>query len=82
LTVSFSSTDYIGHSFGPNSIEEEDNLLRLDKDLGNFLIFLDSKVGKNQYLAFLSADHGVLQAPEFLREHKIPAARFDLKHNQ
>jgi hypothetical protein len=45
LTVSFSSTDYIGHSFGPNSIEEEDNLLRLDKDLGEFLDFLDAKVG-------------------------------------
>lgn len=78
LTVSFSTTDYIGHSYGPNSIEEEDNLLRLDKDLGEFFDFLDNKVGKGQYLAFLSADHGVLQAPEFLREHKIPANRFDL----
>ena len=78
LAVSFSSTDYIGHSFGPNSIEEEDNFLRLDKDLGEFFDFLDSKIGKKQYLAFLSADHGVLQAPEFLREHKIPSARFDL----
>jgi predicted AlkP superfamily pyrophosphatase or phosphodiesterase len=78
LTVSFSSTDYIGHSFGPNSIEEEDNLLRLDKDLGEFLDFLDAKVGKNQYLVFLSADHGALQVPDFLREHKIPSNRFDL----
>jgi predicted AlkP superfamily pyrophosphatase or phosphodiesterase len=78
LAVSFSSTDYIGHSFGPNSIEEEDNFLRLDKDLGDLLDFLDIKVGKNQYLVFLSADHGVLQTPEFLREHKIPSNRFDL----
>ena len=78
LTVSFSSTDYIGHSYGPNSIEEEDNFLRLDKELGEFFDFLDSKIGKNQYLAFLSADHGVLQAPDFLKEHKIPSARLDL----
>jgi predicted AlkP superfamily pyrophosphatase or phosphodiesterase len=78
LAVSFSSTDYIGHSFGPNSIEEEDNFLRLDKELGELFDFLDAKVGKNKYLAFLSADHGVLQAPEFLTEHKIPSSRFDL----
>ncbi len=78
LSVSYSSPDYIGHSFGPNSIEEEDNFLRLDKDLGELLDFLDTKVGKNQYLIFLSADHGVLQVPEYLREHKIPANRFDI----
>ena len=78
LAVSFSSPDYIGHSFGPNSVEEEDNFLRLDKELGDFLDFLDSKVGKNQYLVFLSSDHGVLQVPEFLRANKIPSNRFDL----
>jgi len=75
LAVSFSSTDYIGHTFGPNSMEEEDNFLRLDKDLGNLLEFLDAKVGKGQYTVFLSADHGVLQVPEFLKENKIPAGR-------
>lgn len=78
LTVSFSSTDYIGHSFGPNSIEEEDNFLRLDKDLGEFLDFLDTKVGRNQYFVFLSSDHGVLQVPEYLKANKIPSNRFDL----
>lgn len=75
LAVSFSSTDYIGHTFGPNSVEEEDNFLRLDKELGSFLDFLDTKVGKGQYTVFLSADHGVVQAPEFLRENKIPGGR-------
>ncbi len=73
LAVSFSSTDYVGHSFGPNSIEQEDTYLRLDKDLGEFLIFLDSKVGKDQYLIFLSADHGVAHVPAFAKEHNIPA---------
>src|SRR5215204_3617636 len=73
LAVSFSSPDYVGHSFGPNSIEIEDTYLRLDKDLGDFFNYLDTKVGKGQYLVFLSADHGVSHVPGFLKENKIPA---------
>lgn len=75
LAVSFSSPDYIGHSFGPNSMEEEDNFLRLDKEIGNLLDFLDVKVGKGQYTVFLSADHGVAQIPEFMQENKLPGGR-------
>lgn len=75
LTISFSSTDYIGHSFGPNSIEAEDGMLRLDKDLGSLFDYLDTKVGKGQYTVFLSADHGVAHTPEFLTENHIPAGR-------
>lgn len=75
ITISFSTPDYIGHAFGPNSIEAEDGFLRIDKDLGSLLDFLDAKVGKNQYTLFLSADHGVAHIPEFLTEHKIPAGR-------
>ncbi len=73
LAISLSTPDYIGHSFGPNSVEAEDIYLRLDKDLGEFLGFLDKQVGKGNYLVFLSADHGVAQVPAFLKEHKIPA---------
>ncbi len=73
LAISLSTPDYIGHTFGPNSIEAEDGFLRLDKDFGEFLRFLDKQVGKGNYLVFLSADHGVAQIPLFLREHKIPA---------
>ncbi len=75
LAVSFSSPDYIGHSFGPNSIEAEDGFLRLDKELGSLLDFLDSKVGKGQYTIFLSADHGVAHIPEYMKENKIPGGR-------
>jgi hypothetical protein len=73
LTVSISSTDYIGHSFGPNSVEIEDTYLRLDQDIADFLTFLDNKIGKNNYLLFLTADHGVAHVPAFLDEHKIDA---------
>lgn len=72
LAVSFSSTDYVGHTFGPNSIEIEDTYLRLDKDLSDFLKYLDVKIGKGRYLVFLTADHAVAHIPEFAKENKFP----------
>ena len=77
LAVSLSSPDYIGHTFGPNSIAVEDCYLRLDKDLGDFLNFLDQHVGKGNYLFFLSADHGVANVPGFMKANKLPAGTFD-----
>lgn len=74
LAVSLSSPDYIGHQFGPNSIESEDGYLRLDRDLAAFFTFLDTKVGKGQYTVFLTADHAVAHVPGFLQEHKLPGA--------
>jgi predicted AlkP superfamily pyrophosphatase or phosphodiesterase len=74
LALSLSSPDYIGHQYGPNSVEIEDTYLRLDKDLAQFFAFLDAKVGKGQYLFFITADHGVAHTPGFLQEHKIPAS--------
>jgi len=73
LTVSFSSTDYVGHQFGPNSVECEDTYLRLDKDIADLLSFLDTWIGKQNVLVFLTADHGVAPAPGFLTKQKIPA---------
>ena len=73
LAVSLSSPDYIGHQFGPNSIEIEDNYLRLDQDLADFYAYLDQKVGKGQYTVFLTADHAVAHVPAFLEAHKYPA---------
>jgi predicted AlkP superfamily pyrophosphatase or phosphodiesterase len=72
LAVSLSSPDYIGHAFGPNSVEVEDTYLRLDKELAEFLTFLDKQVGKNNYTLFLSADHGVAHIPGYLEKHKLP----------
>jgi len=72
LCVSLSSTDYISHRFGPNSLEVEDTYLRLDKDIENFLNYLDATIGKGNYLFFLSADHGAPQVPDFMKENKLP----------
>ena len=77
LAVSFSAPDYIGHSFGPNSIEIEDTYLRLDRTIGELLTFLDLNVGKGQYLLFLTADHGVSQVPGFLTANKLPGGIID-----
>jgi predicted AlkP superfamily pyrophosphatase or phosphodiesterase len=73
LALSLSSPDYTGHQYGPSSIEVEDTYLRLDKDLAQFFAFLDAKVGKGQYLFFITADHGVANVAGFLQDHKIPA---------
>ncbi len=73
LAVSFSSTDYVGHQFGPNSIETEDTYLRLDKDLAELLSFLDNWVGKENVLVFLTADHGIAPVPEYALRYHIPA---------
>ncbi|MNK04801.1 Alkaline phosphatase PhoV precursor [compost metagenome] len=73
LAVSLSSTDYVGHQFGPNSIEIEDTYLRLDKDLEDFFIYLDKTIGKGNYLFFLTSDHGVTHIPGFSKENKLPS---------
>ncbi|HEX2532554.1 MAG TPA: alkaline phosphatase PafA [Chitinophagaceae bacterium] len=77
LAVSFSTPDYIGHTFGPNSIEVEDTYLRFDREMASFLKFLDNRVGKGQYTVFLTADHGVAHVPGFLKEHKLPGGTID-----
>lgn len=73
LAISLSSPDYIGHSFGPNSVEIEDTYIKLDKELAAFFSYLDQKVGKGQYLFFMTADHGVAHVPAFLEANQIPA---------
>lgn len=73
LAVSYSSTDYVGHAYAPNSIEVEDTYLRLDKELGEMLDFLDAKIGKNEYVVFLSADHGAAHNTKFMQQNKMPA---------
>lgn len=76
LAVSLSSTDYIGHQFGPNSIEVEDTYLRLDQDLAAFFSYLDREVGKGNYSVFLTADHAAINNITFLKDNKMPAGLF------
>ena len=79
FTVSFSSTDYIGHNFGVNSKEIEDVYIRLDRDLERFLNALDKEVGKGNYIVFLTADHAAVHVPAYLESNKIPAGYANTK---
>ncbi len=77
LTLSYSSTDYVGHQFGVNSKEIQDTYLRLDKDIERLLATLDAEVGKGNYTIFLTADHAAVHVPTYLQSMKIPAGYFD-----
>jgi predicted AlkP superfamily pyrophosphatase or phosphodiesterase len=69
LSVSFSSTDYVGHVFGPSSLESEENLLRLDRTLAALFEYIDKKVGLDNTVIVLSADHGGPEAPPDLQRY-------------
>ncbi|MCW3085596.1 MAG: hypothetical protein JWP12_2962 [Bacteroidetes bacterium] len=77
LAISFSSPDYIGHTWGPNSVEQEDDYIRLDKDLAELLTFLDQQIGKDNVLLFLTADHAAPEVPQYLMDLKIPGGYVD-----
>lgn len=79
MSVSFSSTDYVGHIFGPSSLEAEDNLKRLDRTLADFLAFVDETVGFENTLIVLSADHGAPEAPGYLETLGIEARHFSFE---
>lgn len=76
LAISFSSPDYAGHAFGPQSVEIEDIYLRLDQDIARLLTELDAQVGEGNYTVFLTADHAVADIPAFLMKNKIPGGLF------
>jgi predicted AlkP superfamily pyrophosphatase or phosphodiesterase len=76
LTINFASTDGVGHMFGTNSVEIEDTYLRLDRNLADLFKTLDAKIGKNQWLVFLTADHGAAHAVQFMKQHQLPADYF------
>lgn len=73
LAVSFSSTDYVGHAYGPNSMEIMDTYLRLDKNIAMLLDSLDKEVGQGNYLLFLTADHGVKPNEAYLKANGMVA---------
>jgi predicted AlkP superfamily pyrophosphatase or phosphodiesterase len=75
LAIGCSAADAIGHEFGPLSQESMDHFLRLDRYLGELFDYLDSKVGKENYVTVLSSDHGVLPLPEELQRRGYDSRR-------
>ena len=79
LAVSFSSTDYIGHKYGTRASITEETYVKLDADLARIFALLDSKLGKGNYLAFLSADHAASHNADYQTSHKLSAGVIDAK---
>ncbi|MDD7317599.1 MAG: alkaline phosphatase family protein [Prevotella sp.] len=76
LCVSFSCTDIVGHAFGTHSELIHRMYVELDKQLADLFDYLDQTIGKGEYVAFLTADHGAANGILQNREHKIPSDGF------
>ncbi|WP_432383686.1 alkaline phosphatase family protein [Duganella sp. P38] len=77
LGVSLSAHDYVNHAFGPESKLSHDHLQRLDRMLAEFFTYLDKRVGMDNVLVVLTADHGFPNTPEFARTQHFDAQRLD-----
>lgn len=73
LAISYSSTDYVGHAYGPNSMEVMDTYIRLDSEIARLLDVLDKAVGAGNYLLFFTADHAVKPTRAYLNANTIEA---------
>ena len=75
LCINLSTNDYVGHAFGPHSLEVEDLTYQTDRQLGELLTWLDEHVGRGAWTFALTADHGVAPIVEVARQHRLPAIR-------
>jgi predicted AlkP superfamily pyrophosphatase or phosphodiesterase len=78
LAVSWTSHDYVNHLFGPESRQSHDQTVRLDRVFGDLFAFLDQKIGLQNVLITLSADHGFMNIPEYSASRRLDAGRIDL----
>ncbi|MGI6339185.1 MAG: alkaline phosphatase family protein [Bacteroidales bacterium] len=76
LSICYSATDYIGHRFGPSSVEAGDAILRLDKDIEKLIKYINENLGKRNVLIYFTAAHGVSEVPGVLESYRIPAGYF------
>ena len=81
LCISYSTPDIVGHSFGPYSVEMEDLYIRLDLEIARLIKELETRVGKNQFTLFLTADHAVVPVPQYLLDKKLPGGYLFLESN-
>jgi len=81
LAVTYSATDYIGHRFGPSSVEATDALVRLDRNIGLLLDRLDKSLGKKNVLVYFVSAHGVSEIPAVLEKSRVPSGYFKLNQS-
>lgn len=77
LALSYSTPDILGHAVGPNAVEIEDTYIRLDRNIEDLLKTLDAKAGEGNYVVFLTADHGVADVAQYLKDNRIPSGYFN-----
>lgn len=77
LAIAYSATDSIGHAYGPASIEVQDAYLRLDRYLEQLIEYLEETLGEDEFVLFLTSDHGVVHVPQYLVDQGIPGGYFD-----
>jgi predicted AlkP superfamily pyrophosphatase or phosphodiesterase len=75
LCINISSTDFVGHAYGPDSLEIEDMIYQTDRQLGEFARFLDQQVGTRRWTMAVTADHGVAPIVEYAVRSRLPAKR-------
>ncbi len=79
LGVSLSGHDYVNHAYGPESRMSHDHLQQIDRRIATFFDFLDRRIGMDNVLVVLTADHGFSNTPEFSQSRHIDAQRIDPK---
>lgn len=76
LSISFASTENIGLKWGASSVELEDTYVRLDREIGFFLNFIEQELGKENILVFLTSNHGCSDNTDWLSANRTPAGQF------
>ncbi len=77
LSICYAATDYIGHRFGPSSVEMGDAILRLDDDIKRLLTYVNDSIGKKNVLIYFTAAHGISEIPAVLEKDRIPSGYFN-----
>lgn len=76
LSICYTATDYIGHKFGPSSVEMADAVFRLDRDIENLLKYVTDSLGKRNVLIYFTSAHGISEIPGVLESNRIPSGYF------
>lgn len=79
LSISYSATDYVGHRFGVGSREVHDTYIKLDQDIARLISYLNTTIGKDKYLLFLTSDHGAGEVRNSLKEKNLPHGKIETK---
>lgn len=77
LSLNLASNDYVGHKWGPDSPEVLDISVQTDRQISEFLGYLDEAVpgGLKNVTFAISADHGAANVPEVNATSGVPASR-------